>query len=73
MIRIKVTHGASPATYHFWNGFTPPKETPSGWGPLIADTVPIQTMTSSDYDNIFKPAADAMFTADAEDLAAFNT
>ncbi len=71
MIRIKQTHGTSPSTYHFWNGFTPPKETPSGWGALIADTVPIQTMTETQYAD-FKEVADLMFVADAEDLAAFN-
>lgn len=70
MLRIKVTHGTGPATYHFYSGWTPPKETPSGWGQLIASGVPIVTMAEQEYEDVFKPVADLMFLADAEDINA---
>jgi len=66
MLRIKQTHGTDPATYHFWNGVTPIKENPSGWGTLVAPAIPIIEVDETGFA-LLENTAIAFFEADVAD------
>lgn len=68
MIRIKVTHGANPATYHFWGGFGPVRDSPSGWGTVTESFVPIVTMDETAWA-LFSNTVNGWWTADLTNIA----
>lgn len=66
-IRIKVIHPSGPATYHFWNGVTPVKDTPTDFGAATSDFLPIVEKTEAQFALIVNTAG-GWFQVDCEDL-----
>lgn len=62
MLRIKQTHGAGAATYHYWGGEWEISETYTGFGTTFEPVMPILTMDETAF-NAFKTWNDNRLTA----------
>jgi hypothetical protein len=62
MLRIKQTHGANPASYHYWGGEWEISETYTGFGDDLGSVIPIVTLDEAEF-NAFKSWVDNRLTA----------